>query len=277
MATGLQLRQKEPVVLLGQNMPRFIGAPVGDIRVYRYDAAANSFLPVPCQVDERDYKLDYFSAGAQNGLLDSNDEVVFMAQDLGDEAPSDQIWPDDLDSKQHRRYQVAVTDPVTAERGFIYIFVSQTLAISPDSYISYQNNSVFGRSYRAGHNPDVASGLPDTLIIPVAAGGDGLNFISRLRFRIYSDFSGGTILKDKVQLRLTENCSRNYPLNTNLGINGRLYGEVGPNNVIVRAGPVRILRSPSLRVHLWGGIPNVGEFDNTFICSDRLSILSRFF
>jgi len=268
LGTGLQLRGEEPIVLQGNKLPKFIWKNIERIHLYSYNAATNSFQPVPFQIDERNSKLEYFDFKednfgrlAGNDSLDAYDEVVFLARDLGDQAPSDQVWPDDLDSKQNRRYQIRVTDPYNGEYGYLYAFLSSTLTNNGSRYISISadNKSVFGKTYRIGHDSSTASGMPDTLLILKSVGGDSINFIARQRLRIYSDFTKN--LKKTLQLRLSENQQHNYRFTTSIGVDGNIAADIHYYDVAVKPGPIRIIRYPILYMRLSGNLSGLGNFD----------------
>ncbi len=108
-------RGLEPIIVRGDQMPALIGAPVAQVRVYR--EVAGVWEIIPSQVDEVTAAGVYTTT--EDGLLDANDEVVFMAGDLGDAATTSitealtiaPFW-----------YQIAVSDPLNpAQQGWAYI------------------------------------------------------------------------------------------------------------------------------------------------------------
>ena len=93
-------RTIEPVIVTGV----FAGRSVNDIFVYRWTGSA--WEQIPFQIDERDSTGAYVAN--EDGVMDSNDEVVFMSGDtgmlasssIGDALPVSGLW-----------YRVQVTDP----------------------------------------------------------------------------------------------------------------------------------------------------------------------
>ncbi|MGQ9559620.1 MAG: fibronectin type III domain-containing protein [Candidatus Oleimicrobiaceae bacterium] len=175
-------RPYDPVVLQGQSLPLLLGSPVAEVRVYSYQASTGQWLPVPFQIDERDAVNTYF-APAYNGLLDSLDELVFMASDAGDLSPEDH-WVNDAEARGNVRYLITLADTLDGVRqGYLYVYRSSTLPASPAQYMSYNPASdlVTGVSYTMQHG---SKGFADYLAINAAAGGDGLDFLDRQKFRL---------------------------------------------------------------------------------------------
>ncbi len=272
--TSLQQRQLDAVVISGEKLSALAGEDIGKIRVYRYNAAADLFQPVPFQVDERNYKGEYF--GAENGILDSYDELVFMVKDMGDQAASDQVWPDDYESKQHKRYECAIIDPLTNEIGYIYVFISSTLPLSTDTYVQYANEGVTTAVYHVGHNPDVASGLPDTLYVRREAGGDVVDFINKQRLRIWTTADLPTGFDD-ISLRIYDKCTIKKDIRSTLGKVGELRISVYQDRVEVKTGPVRVIRKNILQVDWSASGGTLGSGNGSFNIPIGFRYYSNFF
>ncbi|MDZ7295808.1 MAG: hypothetical protein ONB14_10365 [candidate division KSB1 bacterium] len=180
-ASDLQ-RPYDPVVVDGRSLPLLVGSQVEQIRVYAYRANTGQWEPIPFQIDERDNQNTYFN-GTYNGVLDSLDQVVFMASDLGDVAPEDG-WVADNAARFNVRYLVTVADTLGGLRqGYAYLYLSPELAASPLQYMSYNpaTDLVTGVSYAIQNG---VKGFADFLAINAAAGGDGLDFLDRQKFRL---------------------------------------------------------------------------------------------
>ncbi len=98
-------RPADPVVMIGADVPSLDGMATGDLVAFKY---TGSWVQIPVQVDERatlnsedayngSYsgltRLDYTDSGTFVGpdpdpLLDSDDEIVFMVKDAGNQAAS---------------------------------------------------------------------------------------------------------------------------------------------------------------------------------------------
>jgi hypothetical protein len=50
-----------------------------------------------------------------------------MGKDLGDKVLEDTNWPADEGVKGHMRYEIRITDPVTMDSAFVYIYHSSGL------------------------------------------------------------------------------------------------------------------------------------------------------
>ena len=77
------IRELDPVVVLGSAMPDFAGVPLAQLFVYKYSGGAWS--QIPWQFDE---VVGGVIVTLGNGLLDAQDQLVFMAAEAGDQAPA---------------------------------------------------------------------------------------------------------------------------------------------------------------------------------------------
>lgn len=134
-------RQHEPIIMTGQSFADFDGAPIQQLSLYSYDASNSTWMQIPFQIDERTNFGNFAfppDSVDQTAGFDANDELVFMASDLGDRAP---VWIDDPNSKQFVRYEIAITDaanPNDIKTGWAYLFQSTTITIGqPSSYVEY--------------------------------------------------------------------------------------------------------------------------------------------
>ncbi|HSN75539.1 MAG TPA: hypothetical protein VL334_10725 [Anaerolineae bacterium] len=118
-------RQRDVVVINGAALPALAGAPLDEIFVYRFDGAA--WQQIPFQFDEVDpVSSSYVLTG--DGALDPADELAFVAQDAGQQAPAGQ-WITDPLSTAYPRYELLVSDPVhPGETAWAYVYRSPTLS-----------------------------------------------------------------------------------------------------------------------------------------------------
>ena len=164
-------RTIEPVIVAGI----FAGKPVDELFVYRW--TGSSWEQIPFQIDERNSAGDYVAN--EDGVMDSNDEVVFMSGDtgmlasdsIGSALPVSGLW-----------YRVEVTNPLnTSSKGWAYIVHSTSLSITnPTDYVSYNNANlrVSTANYALGW---------------AASGHNGLDYMSM--------YGGGDIM-DRTKLRI---------------------------------------------------------------------------
>ena len=169
-------RTLDPVIITGNQLSLFNGVALADLFVYAYDGSTWSM--VPFQFDEVNSEGSFVPDG---GLLDGNDQLVFMAADLGDMATT-YAWPDDADSRNHSRYEVHVTNPLhPSEEGWVYVYHSVTLAPTFAPYVTWSSASttITADTYILGYTPSVHLGI-DSLQLNGYAG----DVLDRSKFRL---------------------------------------------------------------------------------------------
>ncbi len=241
-------RQYDPVVISGETLSTLFGAPIDELVVQKYDASGDSWQSIPFQIDERDVNGNYF--GTFDGLLSANDELLVMVRDLGDRATND-AWPDDAQAQGRFRVELTVSDTGTDQKGYAYLFWSTTMGKSPNTYLSYQSgyvDVVVGETYYLGHDPDQASGLPTSLFVPKALGGDpdsvDLLKYQRVRLQVKGNISGLGLTVD-----LKEKMNQSI-----FGVNIVVKQKQAPD---VLQGPIRIIRNNVLDISLKGSLAGV--------------------
>jgi hypothetical protein len=156
-ATGCTLnRPGDPVVLTGTQLPALSSVAAGDVVAFRW---LQSWDQVPVQVDQRksvDFGTVYngaalgfttsvyadpgtFTGADSNGNVDSDDEVAFMAKDVGLEAPGDATDPAGVVAGSGVKVKVRSTLGGNTKDGWIYLF-KRSGSLSPgagESYVSY--------------------------------------------------------------------------------------------------------------------------------------------
>ena len=170
-------RAQEPVVITGDQLSLFASAALDDLFVYTYAGAA--WRQVPFQIDEVDASGTYT---VENGLLDANDELVFMAMDLGDQATVSD-WITDTGSQSHARYEIQVSDPLNpGQQAWAYLYHSSTLAPTlPADYVSWDaaNQRLVGSTYIIGFSPAVHAAIDS-----MELNGSGVDALDRGKIRI---------------------------------------------------------------------------------------------
>jgi len=183
-------RPYDVIVVKGSDVPGLVGKLIEDIRLYKYVTVFDAWEPVPFQIDETDGAGDYFING--DGVFDTEDELVFMAKDMGDSVNTYQ-WVQDEEARLENRYRIACTDSlIQGGNGWLYVYISSTLALSPDTYIDYANNPgeddwVRADEYEVIHG---SNGVQSALSMNTETGGDGIDFLDRqkLRIKLFLDF-----------------------------------------------------------------------------------------
>lgn len=169
-------RPQDPVVVKGASFPAFSGAPLGDLVLFAY--RSGTWAPIPFQIDEVNITGTYVIS--DGGLLDANDELVFMAGDAGDSV-STAIWPADTQSRLYSRYAITVTDPLSAGgQAWVYFYRSTTLIPSSARYITWTESvqTATAISYTAAFSPAAFVGLSDLFI-----NGDSVDILDRQKTR----------------------------------------------------------------------------------------------
>lgn len=191
-------REHDILVLKGEELTSFLGKPVSQIRVYRFLAESAQWEPIPYQVDELDGGDSYF--GQKNGILDANDEIVFLAKDLGDSV-SPTNWVYDEEARESVRYQISVEDPISAgQRGWVSVYFSSTLQSSGESYVQYfaGQDRVETEIYEIDHGN---SGVQESLILKSSAGGDNIDFLDRQKLRVRLRLDLGVLGSKEITLK----------------------------------------------------------------------------
>jgi hypothetical protein len=175
-------RRHEPVVISGSLFLDLANCPLDEISVYAYQDATP--IQIPFQIDERN--ADGIYVAVEDGLLDGNDELVFMAIDGGS-------WVDDprLDVDGTvilPAYAVTLTDPISNTHAWAYVF--RSAALSPTftaDYVSYDDTRDRITSpgwYTLGFS--ATHGFIDYLSL----GNGGPNVLDRDKWRIVGMISG---------------------------------------------------------------------------------------
>jgi hypothetical protein len=197
-------RPYQPVIAKGNGFAEFSNnaAPMGQLYLYKYISASNAWEQIPFQFDEVEpdpsptdpNRTTYFGTG--DGNLDDQDELAFMARDAGDRALAG-AWIADAASRLHPRYEIELADPLTpGNAAYVYLYRSTTLSVPPTvkDYVTYVaptpgsgNDVVKGQSYEEGHRNN---GINNSLLVPVSAGGDGVDFLDQLKLRFQVSIFG---------------------------------------------------------------------------------------
>ena len=223
-------RGYETVLIKGASLPLFNGEAVDQLFLYAYNQNEGQWKPIPFQIDE----LDSTYADTPDNIFDGNDELLFLAQDLGDKVTSGN-WIDESEAKSNKRFEIEVVDSRDeSKKGWCYLYKSPNLVKSNTNYLSYDatSDSVMGKYYQMGYG---SNWFPQTMAVTAEGQGNGTDFYDRTKFRIRA------IPYPGVDLFLNED---------NLLVDSTRY---------LIEGPIRILR----RINLNFDIPNF-EYSATF-------------
>jgi hypothetical protein len=128
------IRPYEPVLIQGDQLASFLGQPVAQLFCGVYDG--ESWSVIPFQIDERDASDSFFSP--DDGVFDANDEWVLDPQDGGLLAMVSHFgtFPG---VDQFPRIQVSVTDPLSGDVVYFYLFQSTTPYSHPMMRMQYDS------------------------------------------------------------------------------------------------------------------------------------------
>ena len=225
------LNSYQPVVLTGAQVPDFLGYPVNEISLWVFEPASHEWKEVPFQIDQRSPSGSYFTN--DDSVLDENDELVFMARDLGI-AAGEMDWIPDTTGQNYSRYQIAVADPENPDlKVYGYLYRAAPKLKQPLIFLNRQTGDIYSGQYTIGFGEN---GLPDKLIIPQSAGGSGQDILDRLKIHVVAEVQG---FSGPTQVRISENSIKMQGLK-------------------FKPGPVRIIRSIVFKLVVDLG-PQLGE------------------
>jgi hypothetical protein len=208
----------------GANLAAHSGAPVNELVLYAYQAGV--WTPIPFQIDERTNDITGTYVISDDGLLDANDELVFMAADAGDSVSNNSNWPNDAASQAYPRYAIQVTDPLSlGSEAWAYLYRSATLTRSNNSYVTWNQAAqvMTATSYIAAFDPANFVGLASLKL-----NGNPADILDRQKIRV----------KPPIPIVLTE---------------ASLTAFIPPTITLSVVGPVRAVRNDSaLNLALYG-------------------------
>jgi ribosomal protein L40E len=178
LGEGIEYRV-EPIIISGSDISSFIGKPVDEIWVFSY--VGGNWEQIPFQIDEKNNINGSYFFNAEDGLLDVNDEMVFMPEDCGFLAPENNrvLGVDPL------RFRINVKDPIDQSERYAYIYTSSNLVKTfTKDYVDYNTPSykIEANDYIIGYN-ETHMGVIDELKVDTTAGGDGTDLLDRFKYR----------------------------------------------------------------------------------------------
>ena len=178
-------RPYEPIIITGDSVDLFLNHKIKNLYFFSYDVNVNSWRLIPFQIDEVNSAVDdsmkyFIPEDSLGGILDSDDELVFMASDFGDKA-HDSSWVAETDTN---RIELIFTDPLDNNMSYTYLYSSSSLNEQiPDYYgMMYDslNDRIHSTNYEVGFNK--TGQLGDVLIKP-AIGGSEKDIFDRIKIR----------------------------------------------------------------------------------------------
>jgi hypothetical protein len=185
-------RDFEPVVVTGADLPEFLDTPTDSLFVYAYRDGDLEQIP---------FQLDEVTAGVyaptQGNPLDEDDELVFMASDLGDLPPDEELVATLPISSTW--YRLEVSDPVNPTmRGWACLVRSSSLTQTfTETYAAFDppTNQMTTTQYALG----LAENYP--YFDHLALNKTGVGILDRSKIRIETQYLG-THTEESLLLRL---------------------------------------------------------------------------
>ena len=193
-------RKFEPIVVKANSMQAFWGLSISQLFLYAYDADLAAWRIVPFQIDERNNTTGSYHE-VDDGILDSNEEIVFMLKSLGDKVPVD-LWRQDTDLT---RICIEVVDKLRNQKGWVYLYHSASRDdFVFEDYMAYdaENDKVLSKYYEVGFDPGF--GLPTNYTITEMGGGTNVDILDRFKVRILVDSDIGKIPINEDNIKLQE-------------------------------------------------------------------------
>ena len=247
MGKATLTREPDVVIIQGEKISRLCGRPIEHIRMLTL--RNGGFQPIPFQIDEQNaegtlvYPYGPKATRDEDPTFDRNDLLLFMAHDLGDQAA-----PGQSQGLCPVVEEVEVKEPQDGSRAWGYVVSSDAPPPRSDQdYVRYtivegKVDNVDAQHYSI-HYP-WGEYYTDTFFVPPTSGGNGVNFMDRLKAR-------GTfkILFSVFSVRVTED-------------------RMGSKVVAYIDGPVRVIRHVAYWANMGLGIRSpVFEADLTYYAS----------
>ncbi len=231
-------RDLEPVIIKGAGVGLLRGTPVEHLFVYTY-TGTDWGGQIPSQVDKITASGGYTSTG---GNLNNNDEIVFMAKDLGDRAPDTEPLTATLPIS-NAWYEIEVSDPLSpTKKGWAYLVRSNELSSTfSGDYVDYiaSTQHITANQYELGF-PTTYEGMEY-----LAINGSGVDILDRTKLRVVLDL--GT-------LGVTTMTEQNL---------------INPQIAFVKDGPVRVILQQAVQRTVVPGSVEA-NLSNTYLAYDSL-------
>lgn len=170
-----RIRVDEPVIVTGAQVPDLLGAPVGELFAFAFFSGVAQ--PVVIQIDERASSGLYVPA--EDGLLDTNDEIVLLAGEAGEQQENPAITAGE--TVVLPAYEFMIRDPLEGGQGWVYLYRSTLLSGAGLDYVTYDGGSDRIASpgvYQIGF--DALHGFRDEIFL----GGNPTDLLDRDKLRV---------------------------------------------------------------------------------------------
>ena len=193
----------EPFVTTGWSFRVFENLSVDHIYLFSYQKAEKRFRMMPFQIDERIKATDPFRSDIlrhsyfieDDGLMDKDDEIVWMIRDMGDQAPQS-AWIDNEESRMYDRLELKISGSgPESETVYAYAFYSSTIPDTvPHPYdfaYDQEQDIVSSHMYAVGFNS--SSGIVDDITIK-SPFGTGKEILDTQKIRMSGVIGDGIVI-----------------------------------------------------------------------------------
>ena len=217
------------VIFTGDFIQDFLGKEISGLRLCAFQDGQMQIIPFQVdEINEDGYRV--LPEGPKgnpeegNGLLDSQDEVMFMVKDSGDRVNPSRWFPG------AGSVELEMLDPISDERAWIYLysFSADPPPLSDRDYVHYDHEGGGKNTtdYYVLDHLKSEKGLPTVAANhysnPPSAGGTGVNYLDRMKLRIEA-----SLLRGMIDLTVSEQ---------NIGLDIWSYVD-GPVRSIERGAP----------------------------------------
>ncbi len=248
-------RRFDVVIVTGDQLGTLQEKEISHLRLYA--GSEGKLTPIPYQIDERDPEGEFIFTGGDaagedvdQGRFDANDELIFVCGHAGDRVPRT-LWP----GESTVGHEIVISDSRDLTKkawAYLFYFPGDPPAPSEKDYISYdpESDRVVGKYYTVGYEKGYA--LFTDLIYAEESGGNGQDFLDRLKFRVDVQLLGGM-----VRIRRTE-------------------GDIRCKVIGWKEGPIRVLRNAEMYFRILFNIPSPSLFSVTEYYPHYFTVPMRF-
>lgn len=216
-APQMLTRTHDPVIIKGSSIGALTNKPTNQLFVYAWKT--NTWVQIPFQIDEVNEDGEYVAT--EDGIFDSNDEVVVMVKDAGDKPPSGES-PGDALSLSTPWYAIKITDPVqTGEEAWIYVVQSSVLVKTfTDDYVDFAPLT----HQIQGENFTLQYATPKAYADRLTLGGSLINILDRNKINLCGNIAAFCVDEEANLLNVPQNDG---------------FIKDGPVRLIIRSGRVQ--------------------------------------
>lgn len=202
-------RQMDPVVLTGDQLESVVGVQAQQLRLFA--SRGGRMEPIPYQIDERDAQGNWcwqegegVTQDEDEGRVDANDELVFLAGDAGDRVAR-AAWPEGNGGG----FEIELTDPQNGTKAWAYLLAFRNPPEpSPVDYVrgvvdDNNNYAVEARDYHLDNDlfPPNAFRASNMFVRPEPFAKTGHNILDSTKIRIQLGYKFIKLTKDETQFQ----------------------------------------------------------------------------